>query len=73
LGSKAVRELLPCVHTRIATPAMLTRMAVEADRIDRQVRELTQTRDRLDEIISTAAQHTRGHRLRQLQDAERPH
>lgn len=55
LGSKAIVELLPCVHTGIATPAMLTRMAFERDRIDHQVRELTQTRNRLDEILGSRA------------------
>jgi len=54
LGSKAILELLPCVHTGIVTPAMLARMSVERDRIDQQVRELTRTRDRLDDIISAA-------------------
>jgi DNA-binding transcriptional MerR regulator len=56
LGSKAIIELLPCVHTGIATPAILTRMAFERDRIDHRLRELTQTRNRLDEIILAARQ-----------------
>lgn len=55
LGSKAVAELLPCMHTGIATPAMLARLAAERDRLDRQVRELSATRDRLDSVIGAAA------------------
>lgn len=55
LGSKAVAELLPCLHTGIATPAMLARLEAERDRVDRQARELSATRDRLDGLIQTAA------------------
>ncbi len=55
LGSKAITELLPCMHTGVATPAMLGRLADERDRVDRQVLELTATRDRLDRVISSAA------------------
>lgn len=55
LGSKAIAELLPCMHTGVATPAMLVRLAAERDRVDRQVRELSATRDRLDSVISSAA------------------
>jgi DNA-binding transcriptional MerR regulator len=54
LGSKAIAELLPCVHTGIATPAMLARLSAERDRIDRQSRELGATRDRLDAVIAAA-------------------
>lgn len=55
LGSRAITELLPCMHTGIATPAMLGRLAAERDRVDRQVSELTATRDRLDSVIGSAA------------------
>lgn len=55
LGSKAVAELLPCMHTGIATPPMLARLAAERDRVDRQVHELSATRDRLDRVIRAAA------------------
>ena len=54
LGSKAIVELLPCVYTGVATPAMIARLSDERDRIDQQVRDLAQTRDRLDAIIATA-------------------
>jgi len=54
LNSKAVGELLPCVHTGVATPAMLARLQAERERIDRQVGELAETRDRLDRVIAVA-------------------
>lgn len=54
LASKAIVELLPCVHTGIATPAMLARLSAERDRIDLQVRDLATTRDRLDTVIAAA-------------------
>lgn len=59
LGSKAIVELLPCVHTGVASPQMLIRLAVERDRIDQQLHTLTQTRNRLDDIISAAQQSAR--------------
>lgn len=52
LTSRAIADLLPCVHTGVATPEMLSRMVVERDRIDAQVRDLSATRDRLDEVIA---------------------
>lgn len=54
LASKTIVGLLPCVHTGIATPAVLARLSVERDRIDKQVSELAQTRDRLDTVIAAA-------------------
>lgn len=54
LGSKAVLEILPCVHTRDVTPELLGRLTTERDRIDRQVTELIATRDRLDGVIASA-------------------
>lgn len=54
LGSRAITELLPCMHTGVATPAMLGRLAADRDRVDRQVCELTATRDRLDSVIGSA-------------------
>ena len=54
LTSRAIVDLLPCVHTGVATPEMLSRLAVERDRIDAQVRDLTATRDRLDEVIAAS-------------------
>lgn len=54
LNSQTVGELLPCVHTGIATPAMLDRLEVQRDRVDRQAHELLETRDRLDRVIAVA-------------------
>jgi len=54
LASKAIVELLPCVQTGIATPAMLDRLSVERDRIDRRLAELATARERLDAVIAIA-------------------
>lgn len=61
LASSAIVDLLPCVHTGIATPAMLTRLAVERDRLDSRLRDLARTRDRLDDVITTAEAHAASH------------
>lgn len=58
LNSRAITGLLPCVHTGIATAAMLTQLAAERDRIDHQIRDLTATRDRLDAVITAATNAT---------------
>lgn len=54
LASTAIRELLPCVHTGIATAETLARLGAERVRIDAQVRDLMTTRDKLDEVIRDA-------------------
>ena len=54
LGSTAVLQLLPCVHTGVATPEMLDRLATERARLDEQITRLTATRDRLDAVIAAA-------------------
>lgn len=54
LSSKVIVDLLPCVDTGVATPATIARLSVERDRIDAQVRDLTETRDRLDAVIAAA-------------------
>ncbi|GAA0266659.1 MerR family transcriptional regulator [Cryptosporangium japonicum] len=51
LSSKAVLEILPCVHTGVVTPELMARLTTERDRIDEQIAELTATRDRLDGVI----------------------
>ncbi len=51
LPSRTIAELLPCVDARVSTPESRARLAAERDRIDRQIAELIQTRDRLDAII----------------------
>ena len=60
LSSRSITRLLPCVHTGVATVEMLAQLAVERDRIDAQVRDLTTTRDRLDSIITAARDHAEG-------------
>ena len=59
LGSRAIVDLLPCVHTGIATPQMITRLTAERDRIDQQLQELTSTRDRLDAVVTAATRSAR--------------
>lgn len=54
LTSRVIAELLPCVHTGVATPAQLALLAAERDRIDRQAAELVAARDRLDAVIVAA-------------------
>ncbi|MGW6739180.1 MerR family transcriptional regulator [Streptomyces sp. NPDC055025] len=54
LPSKSILDLLPCVVNGEATPELLDRLAVERDRIDRQIGDLVSARDRLDTVITTA-------------------
>lgn len=54
LSSRVVASLLPCVHSGVVTAQMRTRLVLERDRIDAQVRDLTATRDRLDAVIAAA-------------------
>jgi DNA-binding transcriptional MerR regulator len=58
LSSKAIVDLLPCVHTGVATPEMLSRLAAEHDRIDQQVRDLSAARDRLEQVIAVTQAYT---------------
>ncbi|MEU4244901.1 MerR family transcriptional regulator [Actinoplanes sp. NPDC026619] len=51
LSSRTIAELLPCVDAKVSTPESQARLAAERDRIDRQIAELIDTRDRLDAII----------------------
>ncbi|SDE41993.1 DNA-binding transcriptional regulator, MerR family [Blastococcus fimeti] len=57
LTSKDVLALLPCVHTGGATPEMIELLVEQRDRIDRQIAELAQARERLDEIIRIGRDH----------------
>ena len=57
LTSKDVLELLPCVHTGIATPAMLALLVEQRDGIERQIAELTEARKRLDDVIRISRDH----------------
>jgi DNA-binding transcriptional MerR regulator len=53
VSSDAVVQLLPCIHSGTATPAMVERLVAERARIDAEVRKLAATRDRLDRLIVT--------------------
>ena len=55
LSSRVIADLLPCVHSGVATPAQLALLAAERDRIDRQAAELVRARDRLDAVLAAAA------------------
>ncbi|WP_310376301.1 MerR family transcriptional regulator [Catenuloplanes atrovinosus] len=64
LSSRSLSVLLPCVDAQEATDEAITLLRTERDRIDRQIRELVATRDRLDEVIvecTTATPGTCGH------------
>ncbi|MGC4944228.1 MerR family transcriptional regulator [Kribbella sp. DT2] len=54
LSSKSIVDLLPCVVDGRATPALITRLATERDRITEQATALLTTRDRLDKVITAA-------------------
>ena len=54
LSSKTIRELLPCMHTGVATPAMLTRLTSERDRMNAQIADLAKARDHLEALMAAA-------------------
>jgi DNA-binding transcriptional MerR regulator len=54
LTSRTVLELLPCIEAAVTTPGSLDLLTTERDRIDRQIADLTRTRDRLDGILDDA-------------------
>ena len=60
LTSRVIAELLPCVHTGVATDAQLALLAAERDRIDRQATELVEARDRLDAVLAAATASATG-------------
>ncbi|MFF3264104.1 MerR family transcriptional regulator [Streptomyces sp. NPDC002932] len=61
LHSSAIARILPCMRdddggpAANATPALVTELTTERDRIDRTVDDLLRSRDVLDQVISTAA------------------
>ncbi|MEV4217490.1 MerR family transcriptional regulator [Nonomuraea sp. NPDC049725] len=55
LSSRTIVELLPCIESEEVSEGLLDRLAAERDRIDRQIRDLTGTRDRLNAAIATAS------------------
>jgi DNA-binding transcriptional MerR regulator len=56
LSSKTLLELLPCIEAPVEkyTPLLLGRLSEQRDRIDAQITELVQTRDKLERVIATA-------------------
>jgi DNA-binding transcriptional MerR regulator len=52
LSSRTILDLLPCVDAAVSTPESRALLAAERERIDRQIADLTRTRDRLDAIIA---------------------
>ncbi|MFI5778302.1 MerR family transcriptional regulator [Nocardia sp. NPDC051570] len=52
LSSKSILDILPCMAAGMATPELAERFAAERDRIDRQIGDLTHTRDELDAMIA---------------------
>lgn len=53
LPSRTIVRLLPCVDRCAATPEMMELLLAERDRIERQIGELADARDRLDVVIAT--------------------
>lgn len=62
LASRTVVELLPCVSTGVATPAMLDQLIIERDRIAARIQGLTSAKAKLGRVIEnvTAANVTKG-------------
>ncbi|MGQ4512935.1 MerR family transcriptional regulator [Streptomyces sp. DW26H14] len=59
LSSKTIADLTPCVVDGKATPELLSRLAVQRDRLDAHIADLTRTRDRLDSVIAGASANMR--------------
>ena len=61
LGSTTIAGLLPCMRdddggpAADATPRLLTELTAERRRLDRSIRELTTSREILDQVITAAA------------------
>ncbi|MET7784616.1 MerR family transcriptional regulator [Streptomyces sp. NPDC005388] len=51
LSSRTVVELLPCVSTGVATPAMLNQLIIERDRIAARIQDLTRAKTKLGRVI----------------------
>jgi hypothetical protein len=55
LNSRTIVDLFPGSPAGVTADSVADRLVVERDRIDAQVRDLMNTRDRLDALITTAA------------------
>jgi len=51
LSSRTIHDLLPCVDAKVNTPQSRALLRSERDRIDTQIRQLTDARNRLDAVI----------------------
>ncbi|SDF83649.1 MerR family DNA-binding protein [Pseudonocardia oroxyli] len=60
LSSKTIADLMPCIDANESTPESRARLAAERDRLNRQIAELTATRDRLDAVILASTDPARG-------------
>lgn len=54
LSSRTIADLLPCVDAKVNTPDSRARLRAERERIDRQIIDLVQMRDRLDAVIEAS-------------------
>jgi DNA-binding transcriptional MerR regulator len=52
LPSRVVRDVLPCVDSGEAHPALLGQLESERARIDQRITDLLAVRDRLDDVIA---------------------
>ncbi|MCG5435187.1 MerR family transcriptional regulator [Micromonospora foliorum] len=52
LSSRTILDLLPCVDAKVNTPQSRAMLRAERDRIDRQITQLRQARERLDAVIA---------------------
>ena len=71
LSSSNIVELLPCVYTGVATPEMIEKLLAERLRIERQIAELSEARDKLGSVLDTASSWT-GHSVLRKARAARP-
>jgi DNA-binding transcriptional MerR regulator len=55
LPSRTIAELIPYCDAKVSTPESRARLTAERDRINAQIADLTQTRDRLDAIIEATS------------------
>ncbi|MEU7845806.1 MerR family transcriptional regulator [Micromonospora parva] len=52
LSSRTILDLLPCVDAKVNTPQSRAMLRAERDRIERQIAQLRQARERLDAVIA---------------------
>lgn len=60
LGSKAVRQILPCMEHGVLTNEMHEQLLTERARVQAQLEELTTTRDKLDDVIRLGQEYRAG-------------